>query len=631
MVSFDHGEDSTAVLSGLTIINGWNQEGGGIYCSNSSPILLNTIIISNTASNAGGGIYCGDSDPKIINVTIKGNTAGVGGGIASEASEYRFKPSLANVTITGNNAVFGGGIYHASIGLIFDPENRSNIYLNYAILSGNDIYGHAWPKHFVFVDTFTVLNPTDYHVFPANNFVFDILHAKIEQVEADLYVSPDGDDANSGQSPSEPLQTISFALSKILANSVNPHTIYLSEGKYSPSTTGEDFPVNMVSHVSLSGESEKTVILDAAGRTRVMNFERAKGVKVENMTLTGGVTTKGGGISCFDANPILMNVTITGNSANSDFNPSGVGSYGVGGGIYCWFNSSPILQNVTIKENIAEWGGGIYSGKSRLSLMNSTVSENTASKGGGIHSIESKINLINVTMSENEADMGGGIYSEDSHQFLVNTILWNDSPQEMYFAPELPWSDPSSIVVAYSDVQGDSTGIETNDFGSIYWLQGNISTDPLFVDLGDGNFHLQEGSPCIDAGTAFYVWEGDTLVNVSSQDYVGSAPDLGAFEYGAISITQEAPQIPLKFTLNQPYPNPFNPTTTLEFSIPQTGVVTLTVYDLLGREAETILSRSLDVGHHTVQWNASNVPSGIYFVRMHAGDFTQTRKMLLLH
>lgn len=70
--------------------------------------------------------------------------------------------------------------------------------------------------------------------------------------------------------------------------------------------------------------------------------------------------------------------------------------------------------------------------------------------------------------------------------------------------------------------------------------------------------------------------------------------------------------------------------TTIEFSIPQSGSVTVTVYDILGREAETILNKQMDAGHHKLQWNASNVPSGIYFVRMQSGNFNQVRKISVL-
>ena len=88
--------------------------------------------------------------------------------------------------------------------------------------------------------------------------IIDILHAKVQQVDSDLYVSPNGDNSNGGLSWSEPLSTISFALLKILADSLHPHSIHLSDGIYSNSMTGEFFPLLLSSYISLSGESAGT-------------------------------------------------------------------------------------------------------------------------------------------------------------------------------------------------------------------------------------------------------------------------------------------------------------------------------------------------------------------------------------
>ena len=70
--------------------------------------------------------------------------------------------------------------------------------------------------------------------------------------------------------------------------------------------------------------------------------------------------------------------------------------------------------------------------------------------------------------------------------------------------------------------------------------------------------------------------------------------------------------------------------TTIEFSIPQSGVVTLTIYDVLGRQVEIVLNEYRNTGHHKLLWNASDVPSGIYFVRMQSGSFNQVRKVMVV-
>jgi hypothetical protein len=87
---------------------------------------------------------------------------------------------------------------------------------------------------------------------------------------------------------------------------------------------------------------------------------------------------------------------------------------------------------------------------------------------------------------------------------------------------------------------------------------------------------------------------------------------------------------PDKYVLNQNYPNPFNPSTTIEFSIPNSGLVQLSVYNILGEEVKQLLNEERSAGNHSVQFNSTNLASGIYFYRLQAGSFVVTKKMILL-
>ena len=84
------------------------------------------------------------------------------------------------------------------------------------------------------------------------------------------------------------------------------------------------------------------------------------------------------------------------------------------------------------------------------------------------------------------------------------------------------------------------------------------------------------------------------------------------------------------FLLDQNYPNPFNPSTTIPFSLPFRSAVSLKIFDILGKEIVTLYSGELSAGTYTHRWNAINLPSGVYFYRLQAGSFTQTKKLLLL-
>jgi hypothetical protein len=109
------------------------------------------------------------------------------------------------------------------------------------------------------------------------------------------------------------------------------------------------------------------------------------------------------------------------------------------------------------------------------------------------------------------------------------------------------------------------------------------------------------------------------------------------------SVGPVTSDVPHEFMLHQNYPNPFNPSTTIRYEFPRASHVTLTVYDLLGREVATLVNGVQGPGYKSVEWNASRMSSGVYFYQLTAGDpstgsgpraesrgFIQTRKLLLL-
>ena len=84
------------------------------------------------------------------------------------------------------------------------------------------------------------------------------------------------------------------------------------------------------------------------------------------------------------------------------------------------------------------------------------------------------------------------------------------------------------------------------------------------------------------------------------------------------------------YSLYQNYPNPFNPSTTITWQMPESGNVTLKIYDVLGREITTLINEELTVGKHETVFDASQLSSGIYFYQLKAGSFVQTKKMILI-
>jgi len=103
----------------------------------------------------------------------------------------------------------------------------------------------------------------------------------------------------------------------------------------------------------------------------------------------------------------------------------------------------------------------------------------------------------------------------------------------------------------------------------------------------------------------------------------------GNFEY--FELTEEVIiGIPLKYNLSQNYPNPFNPVTTINYDLPYDGIVTVKLYDILGRELRTLVNEMKTAGYYKLLFNADDLSSGVYFYRMTAGDFVAVKKFVVL-
>ena len=131
--------------------------------------------------------------------------------------------------------------------------------------------------------------------------------------------------------------------------------------------------------------------------------------------------------------------------------------------------------------------------------------------------------LTNSTIANNFGDNSygaAGIYAPyEANAIVVNSIFQNNYPNEIYGVD-------ASLVFAYSDIRNGESFIYSND---VQWLEGNIQIDASFFNSASGDFQLIPGSPCIDAGTAFYEYDGNEIVNIPPEQYTGTAPDMGYY------------------------------------------------------------------------------------------------------
>jgi len=129
---------------------------------------------------------------------------------------------------------------------------------------------------------------------------------------------------------------------------------------------------------------------------------------------------------------------------------------------------------------------------------------------------------------------------------------------------------------------------------------------------------------------------GATPIAGISADFDGDTrnaitPDIGADEFDGIFVgVEDEISLPTEFLLLQNYPNPFNPNTKIKYLVPQTSNIVIKVFDILGSEIETLVNEEKPAGTYEITWYAENLPSGVYFYQLKAGDFIQTKKMILL-
>jgi len=332
----------------------------------------------------------------------------------------------------------------------------------------------------------------------------------------------------------------------------------------------------------------------------------------------------GAGIDCYRSGAEISNNTITGNFIRSFCGTN------FGGGICCFY-SNPTLSNNIIANNFsfnAGWGGdggGIYCRHSSLDMSNNVFSHNLGDHGGGIAFVSSGSDMTNNTFTGNWGYYdGGAIYCADSYVTITNSILWQDSAE---------WSDSEiyveggTVIVTYSDVEGGWPG------------EGNVDVDPLFRDPQTGDFHLMAdycgdpyNSPCIDAGHPDSL---DVLMDCF-HGLSADRADMGA--YGGrnsgwptgVEDDGNNLSVPRQFALYQNYPNPFNATTRVTYQLPFSCDVKLEIYNALGQRVATLVGSKQRAGPRSVAWDASGFSSGLYFYRLTAGDFTETKRMMLV-
>ncbi len=343
---------------------------------------------------------------------------------------------------------------------------------------------------------------------------------------------------------------------------------------------------------------------------------------------TVATPAQGGGMyNGEDSNPQLSDVIFKGNDAEH------------GGGMCNNGNSDPYLKRVSFLENIAWRGGGMYSDTSDPTLVNVLFWANQAAGynafGGGMYNRDNLPNLINVTFSANLADdgSGGGMSNLNSSPQITNVILWGNNAVTAGDEINNVSSTPviANSIIENSGGSGAAWNAALGTDGG-----GNIDSDPMFKNTAIGDLHIYSTSPAVEAGDNTAL-PGGTSIDLDHYPRIyGVFVDIGAYEVqGHPTGTEDQVNVPKEPSIRSVYPNPFNPSTVIEFDLAAHGPVRLSIYDAGGRLVRDLVDGTRGPGPHDVVWNGkdgagSTVSSGMYFVRLESDGKVTSRKIVLL-
>jgi len=215
----------------------------------------------------------------------------------------------------------------------------------------------------------------------------------------------------------------------------------------------------------------------------------------------------------------------------------------------------------------------------------------------------------------------GGVYIRQGGSTLASNLILDGIRIGTAWTDLVPVELTSFTATANDDdvVLNWSTATELNNFG--FEIQRSIAGNE-FVTVGFVNGH----GTTTEAKDYKFV---DANLTAGNYSYRLKQVDFnGTFSYSDevnVDVTG-----PVQFELSQNYPNPFNPGTTIKFSIPQSSNVSLKIFNTLGQEVSTLINQNMESGVHTINFDASQLNSGIYFYRLDAGSYSEVKKMTLL-
>jgi len=613
--------------------------GGGIHLAWADVVISNNIISYNTAI-AGGAIQIHDSHPVFYNNIFIGNRAQEGGAISTGG--------IADISFNGGSFINNIAASHGGGIMVWEPENWS---FNNVIFSGNEA---AWGAGLGLSGGNVVVNDCLFE----NNTASSI-GGGIAADFCELHVSNTTFTNDSSYSLSGGIHN--WYCETTISNStfLNNYAL-LGGGVFADFSSVKIDSSNFIGNSADAGGALRfwSSNLEVGNVIFEQNHVYNQGGAIEYTVDTGGIAElyqfsiehsqfientadyRCGAISLEQVHSETSMVDIIiDNCEFSENSAERIGALRIIGNI-----SDITISNCRFMENSSDlWTGCMtISNGGSGDIYNCLYAFNSAgfgSSGAAGSSNNARINYINCTFVGNSAVVGGALGLRGAvTSNVINSIFWGNSPNQISMTTLLD-TTPCQLYLNYCDIQDGLDSIAIDTISLVHWGDGNVDSQPLFVDILNEDFSLSSVSPCIGVGIdtiqiagSYYVCPEFDIFGNPRPNPFGTMPDMGAIESALPDTTSSISQNIIGedlFNLHS-FPNPFSIAVTIEYELDESGVIQLDIYNYFGQLNKKLFTGYQKKGNHRQIISYEDLSAGVYFCTLRTQKGVQSLKMIKL-